>query len=168
MLKSNLFFFVSPLLLSLFLYVFYRTDQTVINDLILSLVKPETYYFAKSYFALHVPLNSWLIFSLPGGLWVFSSSFISKGFYIRIKHFKLSCSFIPLIFAIGLEIAQGLSLVHGTFDFSDLIFILLFWYLADSSFNTRLKQSNLIQNFNLKAIGCILSYSIVFLAHVRQ
>lgn len=67
-------------------------------------------------------LPSWIYYSLPDGLWVysFSSSYlILWGQDISKLKFWL---FFPLLFGSGIELLQYFEFFHGTFDIVDLLF----------------------------------------------
>src|SRR5687768_16990834 len=74
---------------SLFIYLFYRSERTVVNELILLFVSFESYMVIKSMVVHALPLNELIIFSIPGGLWVFSATTLSQGFYIRIREHRI-------------------------------------------------------------------------------
>jgi uncharacterized membrane protein len=89
-------------------------------------------------------LPQWVYYSLPDGLWVYSFSsallILWKGQYEKAKIWL----FIPLFSGSMIEIAQGLRIFPGTFDFLDLTFttisLLLSIIIINDKFKTNDKQ----------------------------
>ncbi len=150
---------------SLFIYLFYRTERTVINELFIKIFSFQKYYTLKNAVNLHLPLNKQLIYSLPEGLWVFAASLISKDFYIEINKWKLRGVFIPLAFALSLELLQLFNFTNGRFDLIDIAFAIIFWFIA---FFVKIDhgERNIFKPFTMNGFACMLCYAIVFLAHV--
>jgi VanZ family protein len=96
---------------------------------------------AASYFIEHVQsyficykqyLPSWFIYSLPDGLWTYSmtclyiqSSYQDTNKYIRTAYIW----FIPTL-SLSIEIAQKYKIIPGTFDDTDICFIIIASILA--------------------------------------
>ena len=154
------------LFVSLFIYVFYRSEKTVVNELIISILSLETYSAIKSSMVNAVPLNKLLVFSLPGGLWIFCVTALSQDFYIKIRNYKIQFFRIPILFAIGLEFCQLIHLTNGRFDLWDLVFYLMFWLLAYYSYRFRRAQQNILSPFTLRGFTCLVCFLSVYLAHV--
>lgn len=153
---------------SLFIYLFYRTKNTVVNELIVLLLSPGAYAEIRSSVADVISLNDPFVFSLPGGLWVFCVAILSKGFYLKIGKFTISIVFLPVLFAIGLEIFQLFHITHGTFDPWDIVFYLLFWSMAYYGFRIHGMQQNILSPFSLKGFICLAGFLSVYLAHVSR
>lgn len=70
----------------------------------------------------NAPLHSWIVYSLPDGLWAFSLVlfllFALRGGAFVVATFATSAALMP-------EFLQGLHIFPGTFDWIDVIFILL-------------------------------------------
>ena len=154
------------LLVCLFIYVFYRTEKTVINQLFLSIFSIESYRGLKHAVSTFLPLNEYLIYSLPEGLWILSITITSKFFYLKLAGRKFNFVFAPLAFAIGLEICQLLHITNGTFDFIDIGFSVFFWLAAYIFVETNDREENIAKSIGMKTASCLASYSIVYLAHV--
>ena len=153
-------------LVSLFIYLFYRTEKTVINDIFISIVSCEHYVHWKNFVTNHFALPGAIIYSLPEGLWVFSITLTSGSFFLRVGSHQLSLLFLPLVFSIGLELIQLLHLTNGRFDFMDIALSILFWAVARYYLPLRLKQQNIFQRVTTHSAVCISSYLIIYLAHV--
>ena len=159
---------VFTLAISLFIYLFYRTEKTVVNELIIFFLSFETYTTIKNSIKHLLPLNEPVVFSLPGGLWVFCTTVLSKEFYLKVKDHKLQMVVVPLLFAIGLEVLQLMQVANGRFDFWDVGCYLLFGLLGYYAIQPHKSQQNLIAPFTLSSFICLASLLAVYLAHVRQ
>jgi hypothetical protein len=155
-------------LTSLFIYLFYRSEKTVVNELITLILPHETYVNIKVGIVHAVPLNKLIIFSLPGGLWVFCATALARDFYLRIKIQKIQLSLLPGLFAIGLEFSQLIHLTNGRFDLWDILFYILFWLIASYSKKVDQSQENILSPFTLHGFTCLVCFVSVYLAHVNN
>lgn len=155
------------LFLSLFIYVFYRTEKTLINQIFIALFHHETYTILKTRVTFLLPLPDYIIYSLPEGLWVFCITLTSSFFYLEVQKRKWSLVFVPILLAFLLEIFQLLHFTNGRFDLMDIVFSTGFWLLALFCTRTNIGKEPLFQSVNTTTICCIISYSIVYLAHVN-
>lgn len=154
------------LLISLLIYIFYRTPDTVINQIVLSLFNEELYWVARQYIQHTFPLPESFIYSLPEGLWILSLTLSSMPFFIAFKSVRIPLIIFPPIVAISFEVMQYLHITNGRFDVLDIVYSLLFWSL---SFFWHKKSSNRINLFVSKSyatVVCATNYVIVYFAHV--
>ena len=109
-----------PLLVGILIYIFLRPDNLIYNDLFLSPIKIDINTNSK--------VVSFLIYSLPNGLW--SMSFSQLIFHIyKIRTLKIIIlSSIMLFVGIIIELLQYQSFMNGTFDIND-IFSYIITYL---------------------------------------
>ena len=154
------------LLVSLFIYLFYRTNVTVVNEIFIRLISFDTYTGLKSHIVNALPLNDIVIYSLPEGLWVFCITLTSKPYYIRLYNRRIDCIFIPLIFCVGLELLQLFHITNGRFDFMDIGVSVVFWIVGRYVLSGKSEKQNILTRPDLKTIICLASYCIVYLAHV--
>lgn len=159
---------IGSLLISLFIYLFYRTEKTVVIKMLLYTVSPQNYLYVREAVNYYLPLHSTIIYSLPEGLWVLCITLTSQYFYLPIWDRRISGVYIPLIFCIGLEIFQLLHLTNGRFDFLDIGVSLFFWSIAYFFFRNRSEKENILKGINAKSVFCFFSYGIVYLAHVIE
>lgn len=164
--KKNYFLIMVSLLCSLFIYLFYRTEKTVINQVFGSLVSFDTYIELRKVIACTLPLNNHIIYSLPEGLWVLCITLTSRSLYVKMGRREINLLFIPLIFSIGLELFQLLHLTNGRFDFWDIGVSILFWAVAHYLIKHKSAKQNLLHPLTGTGLICLLSYLIVYLAHV--
>jgi len=164
--KKKYFLITLSLLISLFIYLFYRTEKTVITELFISIISFDTFIELQKSIINTLPLNERLIYSLPEGLWVFCITLTSKDLFLKVGIHEINLLFIPLIFSIGLELFQLLHLTNGRFDFWDIGFSVLFWAMALYLVRFKSARQNILNPFTSRSLICLLSYLIVFLAHV--
>lgn len=166
--SKNTFLIILSLLVSLFIYLFYRTEKTVINTISIHIFSINNYETLREAITNLLPLNKAIIYSLPEGLWVFCITLTSKPFYIQLYNRRVSCVFIPLIFCIGLEFLQLFHLTNGRFDFVDIWISISFWVIANYFFDHSADKQNILKPINLRSMACFCSYAIVYLAHVLE
>lgn len=157
---------ILSLLICLFIYLFYRTEKTLVNQLFISLVSYDSYTVLKSEILASVPLNKQLVYSLPEGLWVFCITLTSRFFFLPLGRIHFHLILIPLFFAIGLEILQKLQITNGRFDMMDIFFSLFFWLLALLLTHHHKRKENILKTGTSARLLCAFSYGIVYLAHV--
>ncbi len=154
------------LLSSLFIYLFYRTTKTVVNEIFISIISIDTYSAMRKYVTMVMPLNEHIIYSLPEALWVFCITLTSKSLFISIANHEFNLLFAPLFFAIGLELFQLFHLTNGRFDFWDIGLSILFWATANYLIKDVSNRQNILSPFNKRSFICLFTYLIVYLAHV--
>jgi hypothetical protein len=157
----------AALSVSLFIYLFYRTQKTVVNEVTASLLSPLAYSEMRNYVTAILPLHKIIQFSLPGGLWVFCLTILSKDLYIKFRESKVQIAAVPLLFAVGLEFFQFFHLANGTFDIWDLGFYLFFWALAYVGFQSSELEQDILSPLTMKGFICIVCFLSVYLAHVN-
>jgi hypothetical protein len=156
------------LFFSLFIYVFYRTEKTLVNQFIIKLFSQDGYADLKTTVTSILPLNDYLVYSLPEGLWVFCITLTSSFFYLQINKRKWKLVFVPIMIAVCLELFQLLHFTNGRFDIIDLVFATAFWLLALWWTRTNYVQEPIFKTINTKFVLCMISYSILYLAHVNH
>ena len=128
-LKSFSIHVIIPLVLSALIYIGFRTNFIKMFDwfdylgvdFIISAVREALNPFTNV-------LPSWVYFSLPDGLWLYS--FISMIIIIWYKHYQLKYWVVAiLLLSICSEIFQAIGWVHDTFDYNDLLMYLIFGVL---------------------------------------
>jgi hypothetical protein len=88
-------------------------------------------------------LPTWVIYSLPDALWVFSfTSFMFIIWNYEVNRQSISWIMIPLFCALFSEFAQALNILPGTFDITDIIFILIAVWITFIIHLKKMKISN--------------------------
>jgi len=164
--RKKYIFICIALLISLFIYLFYRTGRTVVNEIFIRMISLAKYTTLKAHIVRVLPLNNIVIYSLPEGLWVFCITLTSKPYYIGLNKWRFDCIFIPLIYSIALEIFQLFHITNGRFDFMDIAVSVIFWILGNYVLSDKSEKQDILTRPNSKAIVCLASYCIVYLAHV--
>lgn len=164
--KKNYFLIFLTLLASLFIYLFYRTEKTVINEIIISIISLDRFIEMRKVITNILPLNEHIIYSLPEGFWVFCITLTSKYFFLKVGRNEINLIFIPLIFSIVLEFLQLLHFTNGRFDIWDIGLSIIFWAIANYLITYKNSKQNILHPFTTKSLICLLSYLIVYLAHV--
>ncbi|HWB27569.1 MAG TPA: hypothetical protein VG738_18965 [Chitinophagaceae bacterium] len=166
--KKNYWLIILSLSVSLFIYLFYRTEKTAVNQLLIYMVSRDTFIEWRRAVASALPLNKHIIYSLPGGLWVFCITLTSKFLFIKCGNHNIRLLFLPLVFSIGLELLQLLHITNGRFDFWDIGFYVACWAAAVYLIKHNGTKQNILKPFTASGFVCILSYLIVYLAHVSK
>jgi hypothetical protein len=154
------------LIISLFIYLFYRTEKTVVNEILIWLISNATYTSLKATIVHSLPLTDVVIYSLPEGLWILCITLTSKPYYISLSKWRIDCVYIPLIFCFSLELLQLIHVTNGRFDFMDIGIFVLFWLLGYYDSTEKVGKRNSLTTLNMKTLICLFSYGIVYLAHV--
>lgn len=154
------------LLAGLFIYVFYRTSRTLVNEMLVHVISLNTYTRLKAHIVSALPLNDIVIYSLPEALWIFCITLTSKPYYIKLYKWRFDCIFIPLIFCCGLEILQLFHITNGRFDFMDIGLSAIFWILGAYVLRDDTEKQNIFTRLDGNRLLCVASYAIVYLAHV--
>ncbi len=67
----------------------------------------------------------------------------------------------------GLELFQLFHYTKGRFDLMDIAISILFWAFADALVrNYPVKEEDILKRVSVRTVVCLISYSIVYLAHV--
>ncbi|MDQ8005363.1 MAG: hypothetical protein REI64_11230 [Pedobacter sp.] len=166
--KQKYIFIGVALLISLFIYLFYRTEKTVATNIFIQIISYDSFLALKASIVNALPLNNIVVYSLPEGLWVFCITLTSKSYFINIRNWHFDCVFIPLIFCFTLEIFQFFHITNGRFDFMDIWFCIVFWILGILILRDKVEKENILAWSNSKPFVCLASYGIVYLAHVLK
>ncbi|MFT5915575.1 MAG: hypothetical protein ACI81T_002077 [Bacteroidia bacterium] len=164
--KKQYFLIIASLLFCLSIYLFYRTTETVVTSILVSLISFDTYESIRGVIVAFFPLNYFVIYSLPEGLWVFSLTLAAKGLYLSVKTRQIDLTYLPLIFSTGLEFLQLTPFNKGEFQLLDLLACALGWFVAKYVFKPTSETQSIIKPFNYRSTLFLFLFSIVYLAHV--
>jgi hypothetical protein len=154
------------LLFSLFIYLFYRSEQTVVNEIFQFLFTGELYFHLKHIISTTLLLPNFLVFSLPEGLWVLAVTIASKNFFLKINGRSFQLAITPIIIAISLELFQLGGITNGTFDWWDLMSAISFWSAGYFLLPNASNKQELFKRFNSNSFICLASYLALYLSHV--
>ena len=154
-------FFLS--IASAFIYLIYRDYSIIFNRLFLA-IGFDTVSERQQIQNLF-PLPNWVIYSLPGGIWVYVTTIIAKKRHSRKNLMTKTFTALPSVYAIGLEFFQLFHFTDGTFDWVDLTFILLAFQFAHN-FN----QIEFLSNKHPKFLNVALisAFLVLFLSDVHH
>ena len=152
----------------LFVYVFFRTESTIINEIIQNILGADFLILLKQNISKSIHLNRHLIYSVPEGLWVFCVCLISKGLYFKIKDTKINCAYLSLIYPIALEFLQKNKITNGTFDVYDILFSIFFWLIAYLFISSPYEEKNIFEKYSFRTVCSVFGYLIVYLSDVLE
>lgn len=134
-----------PVFVGGLIYLTYRTDTLIMFGWFSNIGLSDTVDFLRSNQHLqNLNIPSWIKYSLPDALWLFSFNYV----LLTLWDFNVnrhSAFWLFLAPAIGLfsEIGQLIGLVPGTFDFMDLVLLIIAtlipFLLVDNSKSIKIK-----------------------------
>jgi len=164
--KKETLFSIIFLFIALMIYLIWRSENVLVNFLVSSTIGVEDFRDWRTAISARLLFPEWMIYSMPGGLWVFVSTMAFKDFFIDVKKATINLLFLPPIIALFLEITQLIHLTHGTFDGWDIILIFVFWVssilICPAS---ELKEDFRNSEQTSKKFWAIISVLILSLAH---
>jgi len=104
--------------------VFYRPTNTYLNKLLLGWIGVG-FLDIRETIQITLPLGDLLVYTFPGAFWVFGGSLLGWRLRLGIGHRKIHLFYLPIIFGVGFEFTQFTGITDGTFDWLDLLFVLL-------------------------------------------
>ena len=152
-----------PLVLGGIIYLSYREDVFVISRLGHFFINTGFLNEFKHLLVQKINIPSVLVYSLPSGLWVFSTTLLSSRVRLKGKSCFIVLMSTPLLYSLLLEVSQFYNITDGTFDAMDVLYSCLGWVAAVllSYFYDQLARSSYVP------IGLIvLSYCILILGNV--
>jgi hypothetical protein len=164
--KSLIFNYLFLILFSFFaafIYLIYRDSSILFNQLFL----PVGFQTAFDRQQIHdlLPLPNWVIYSFPGGIWVFITTIIAKKYDRTENKITRYFAFIPLIYAVGLEFLQLFHFTDGTFDWVDLLIIFVAAFAAGGSNKLELSLKN---HPNFQNLALFSAFLVLFLSDVHR
>lgn len=147
------FWVIFPLVFAGSIYIFFRSHDTVVNVLLANFIEIPVLH-SKNY---------WLVYCLPGGLWLFS---FQMAIYLFVQSNKNLWVIFSLLCALGIEYVQFLHITDGFFDWLDVYTYLIFSALSFLVFHLKqlfyptIAQSNYSFKYFIFAFFC----GIVFLS----
>ena len=113
-----------PLLLGGLIYISFRDENLLLFHWLRKL--NVNYSLLRCFNADHNIIKSYVIYSLPNGLWVLSGILVIGSIWKDKKcNFYLYISILIFI-ALFIETAQKLNIMYGTFDVIDIFTIIIF------------------------------------------
>jgi hypothetical protein len=133
---------LTPLLLGGILYILFRSTTLRMFKWFSLVGLEHTIHSAQTnVFELKNYIPSWIYFSLPDGLWIYSFTSAILIYWYNDNQKVRFWLLIPFISGILIEIFQCFKLFPGTFDSLDLVFSILGLFLSKIIINHKLKQN---------------------------
>ncbi|MFT6167396.1 MAG: hypothetical protein ACJAV5_000630 [Vicingaceae bacterium] len=154
------------LLSSLFVYLFYRSEQTVVNEIFKFVFSGDVYFNLKAIISENIILPQFLVFSLPEGLWVLAVTLASKNIYFGRQKHLIHVAILPIIISVTLELFQLISITNGTFDWLDITSAICFWGIGYFLLPSPSNNQRLFVKMNVNSVICLASYMVLYLSHV--
>lgn len=147
-------------LICLLIYLFYRSGEIMLNHYLLS-VFPNL-ILVKESVKQWLPLNDFLVYNLPAGLWVFSLTILLKDVSLHWLSCRFSLHTVPLGLGLSIELLQFLQLTDGTCDLLD-VYTMLICFLVAQLF--RANRPIEVEPRNLQSMLASMGIVILFLGN---
>jgi|SRR5687767_5744814 len=107
------------------IYFITRSENIYLNQWLSQFNNGKALFFFQHLFA-NSQLPDWIIYSLPDGLWMFGLvTIILLLWDFRLNKHSMLWIFLATCTGIFFEVFQALGFVRGSFDWTDLLFIVL-------------------------------------------
>lgn len=114
------------------------------------------------------PMPGFVIFQLPGGLWVLAATIASWNLYWMIGARRLELTWVPLAVAVSFELLQGAGLTDGTCDFGDVLAAGCGFLAAKCIVHREWPPVELTFACRWRRACCLGSYGLLFLADLYR
>ncbi len=158
---------IIPLIICLFIYTFYRAEETNVN-LLLKHVFHSDFQSIRAHVSETIPLPSVVIYNLPEGLWIFSITLLGANLFLTITQRKIHIVYFPILFVLLLEILQLFKITDGTFDLLDIVISSAFWLLALAYCSTYESSLRELKNNRARFILFIIVFSLAYLSDLNN
>lgn len=166
-LKNDKIYISLILMFCAFVYLFYRPEKIILTQIVIKIISYDYYQILRAFITGHLELNSIVIYSLPGGLWVFCITYLSRKFILKIGRIKFQIYYLPIVFTLIVELVQFFNLTKGNFDVYDVLLAIVFWSLAIlSSKRGEKSQIKVFSLYNKEGAVIFIVFAIVILANV--
>lgn len=147
----------------LLIYLFYRSEDMMLNQYLL-FTFPKLVSI-KEAITQWLPLNDFLVYNFPAGLWVFTLTILLKNVQINWYSYRFSLNAVPLGLGLLIELLQFLKLTDGTFDLLDVYTMLAFFMTTQLFYtNTQLEMDS----HNRQPILAFIGVAILFFGNNWQ
>lgn len=144
------------MLLALFIYSFFRSENTIINQLWLSLF-PDNYLYLRGVFGQY-DVPDFVRFNLPGVLWMIGALLLCAKYTITIRKLRFKLMFLPLLVCVIIEVVQWVGITDGTFDMMDVVSYLLGFVVVYAMYTSRTEKKECILRMQLAHIPIVILF----------
>ena|SRR5687768_974361 len=121
--RPDLFIVFGSLVLGSLIYIIARSEAIVLNHYVAGAADGEILTSLQGLIS-NDNIPSWVIYSLPDGLWMLAlATSIMMIWHYELNYSSIVYTVVASISGVMFEILQGLSLIPGTFDWSDIFFV---------------------------------------------
>lgn len=126
-----------PLLVGGCIYIFFRSLDIKMFEWFNTIGIIEIILNLRELAQSKINLNSWVLYSLPDGLWTYS--FTSSMIILWRNNDQLGKTFIylPLMLSVLSELLQYFEIISGTFDLNDLFVVLISFLICNLFLNLK-------------------------------
>ncbi|MFH0759189.1 MAG: hypothetical protein V2B15_18015 [Bacteroidota bacterium] len=124
--RSTIFLAGSALLLGAFIYIFLRPSESLFFNWMHAIGLDRWLKYLRLHSLSQIPqVPTWIVYSLPNGLWAFAYALLIKNIWSGSKSWfnYFWTASIPVL-VLGFEILQYAGIIHGTFSLQDIAFSL--------------------------------------------
>ncbi|NQX91511.1 MAG: hypothetical protein HRT74_05175 [Flavobacteriales bacterium] len=165
--RRQLVLILIAMLLSLFIYAGYRSHNTLINIFLASIFSDGAYQWFRDSIQDIWAIPAIVKYNLPEGLWVFAMVIAGRNLRIHLGKMQIRCVWLVVIFASVLECFQWFGFTKGTFDWLDLLMVVLFWAIGWVIPMNNLPQASFFP-ISKRGICFILIFISVYFAHLTS
>ncbi|MFT5778440.1 MAG: hypothetical protein ACI837_001396 [Crocinitomicaceae bacterium] len=143
------------------IYLLYRPEEIVLNQHIFSSF--PSLYSLKLSINDAIPLNDFLIYNFPAGLWVLALTVLLDNFRLTLLSYKIRLAYLPITLGIVIELFQLFNFTNGTYDSLDILTMLLFTLIA---FQIKKLPWVRIESNNAQPLLALIGFVILFFGNV--
>ncbi|GHV81859.1 hypothetical protein AGMMS49991_04170 [Spirochaetia bacterium] len=126
---------IGSMLVGVCIYLVFRNESLLVFKWFPFLLTIQDYFTAKP--TVIENINPFIAYNLPDGLWVLSGIFLIRSLWIKNEKIMRGYLCVFSLFAVIFEVLQLNDNIPGTFDFLDLIVIMLVILLENIIYRKR-------------------------------
>ena len=155
---------VCSLLAGLWVYVAYRSEAICVNVLLADLLPAGMLHEWRASVHALLPMPDGVAWRLPGGLWVFAATLLSRD--LRIMTFE--AALLPACTALALEACQACHWTDGAYDPWDIATVCAAAVIARALPSCGWPPRELTGRLHWRSVVFAANFAILWLADVRR
>lgn len=130
--KEMIYHIIFPIIVGGIIYIIFRPTTLLMFSWFDLFKLTDIIFFLRSKFhGVSIYLFSWIIYSLPNGLWSYSLTYIMLAIWKNSeKKYKFIWYITSLILGIGGEFLQYFKVINGVFEMNDIFFYIIGFLFA--------------------------------------